>query len=36
MKCISARKKVTTKELVIVKEKGIIPARLASRMVRNR
>ena len=32
----AARKKVTTKELVMVKEKGIIPTRLASKRVKNR
>jgi len=36
MKCVAAKKKVTTKELVTVKEKGIIPTRLASRSVKKR
>jgi hypothetical protein len=35
-KCVIARKKVTIKELVIVKEYGTIPKRLASRMVKKR
>jgi hypothetical protein len=36
MKCVAAKKKVTTKELVMVKEKGIIPTRFASNSVKNR